>query len=395
MYTKVALGIDIGGTNIAYGLIDREGHCLLCDSRSTASYATPQSLVESLHRHIESDCQRLDLHLIGVGVGSPSGNYFNGTIENAANLSWKGIIPFAELLREEFRVPAFITNDAKASALGEMVYGGARGMKDFAVITLGTGVGSGIVVNGQLVYGHDGLAGELGHTIVRPGTRACNCGRRGCLETFVSATGIKRTACELLAVENAPSHLREIPYHDITAKKVFDAAQTGDPIALETFRLTGEILGIALANFVAVTSPEAIFLQGGVANAGEWIFKPTRESMEANLLHFYKNKVKLLPSSLSENAAIYGAASAVNFSETGEVQDLVYLTLQLEVMKAVFKSSDHNFMLDYIHGTEFSETSVLTTTGPADVSRETPKIVSKDEVNTGTQAEPAVVPMNG
>ena len=309
MYTKVALGIDIGGTNIAYGLIDREGHCLLCDSRSTASYATPQSLVESLQRHIESDCQRLGLHLIGVGVGSPSGNYFNGTIENAANLSWKGIIPFAELLREEFHVPAFITNDAKASALGEMVYGGARGMKDFAVITLGTGVGSGIVVNGQLVYGHDGLAGELGHTIVRPGSRACNCGRRGCLETFVSATGIKRTACELLAVENASSRLREIPYHDITAKKVFDAAQTGDPIALETFRLTGEILGIALANFVAVTSPEAIFLQGGVANAGEWIFKPTRESMEANLLHFYKNKVKLLPSSLSENAAIYGAAA--------------------------------------------------------------------------------------
>lgn len=216
-----------------------------------------------------------------------------------------------ELLNKQFGVPAFITNDAKAAAIGEMVYGGAKGMKDFVVITLGTGLGSGIVVNGKLVYGHDGLAGEVGHTLICGGDRYCNCGRRGCLETYASATGIKRTACELLALENTPSALRDIPYTEITAKKVYDAAQKGDPIALEAFRITGEQLGKALANLVAIISPEAIFLQGGVANAGEWLFKTTQEQMEANMLYIFKQKIKILRSSLPTNAAIYGASALV------------------------------------------------------------------------------------
>lgn len=311
MKTKVSLGIDIGGTNIAYGLIDKEGNCILNDSRPIASYSTPQEFIANLHQEIDQCLATHNVELIGVGAGAPNGNYFNGTIENAANLNWKGTIPFVELLEKEFHLPAFITNDAKAAALGEMIYGGAKGMKNFAVITLGTGLGSGIVINGELVYGHDGLAGELGHTIVKPNGRYCNCGRRGCLETFVSATGIKRTACELLAVENTPSKLRDIPYNEITAKKVYDAAQTGDPIALDAFRITGEVLGAALANLVAITSPEAIFLQGGVANAGEWLFKTTHEQMEANMLYLFKQKVKILRSSLPSNAAIYGAAALV------------------------------------------------------------------------------------
>lgn len=311
MQTTVSLGIDIGGTNIAFGIIDKSGNCLANGSLPTTAYNTPQDFVQDLYKTVKKELDKLDVQLVGIGGGAPNGNYFNGTIENAANLSWKGTIPMVELLTKQFGVPAFITNDAKAAAIGEMVYGGAKGMKDFVVITLGTGLGSGIVVNGKLVYGHDGLAGEVGHTLICGGDRYCNCGRRGCLETYASATGIKRTACELLALENTPSALRDIPYTEITAKKVYDAAQKGDPIALEAFRITGEQLGKALANLVAIISPEAIFLQGGVANAGEWLFKTTQEQMEANMLYIFKQKIKILRSSLPTNAAIYGASALV------------------------------------------------------------------------------------
>ena len=311
MQTTVSLGIDIGGTNIAFGIIDKNGNCLANGSLPTTAYNTPQDFVQDLYKTVKKELDKLDVQLVGIGVGAPNGNYFNGTIENAANLSWKGTIPMVELLTKQFGVPAFITNDAKAAAIGEMVYGGAKGMKDFVVITLGTGLGSGIVVNGKLVYGHDGLAGEVGHTLVCGGDRYCNYGRRGCLETYASATGIKRTACELLALENTPSALRDIPYTEITAKKVYDVAQKGDPIALEAFRITGEQLGKALANLVAIISPEAIFLQGGVANAGEWLFKTTQEQMEANMLYIFKQKIKILRSSLPTNAAIYGASALV------------------------------------------------------------------------------------
>ena len=291
MRTKVSLGIDIGGTNIAYGVIDKEGKCVMTDSKPIKLFDTPQEFIVSLHQEIEERLATLDADLIGVGVGAPDGNYFTGTIEHAANLNWKGRIPFTELLRETFALPAFLTNDAKAAALGEMIYGGAKGMKDFD--------------------GHDGLAGEVGHTIVVPGGRACGCGRRGCLETYASATGIKRTACELLAKENAPSRLRDIPYNEISSKMICEAAHEGDAVALETFRYTGEILGTALANLVAILRPEAIFLQGGAANAGDLLFAPTREYMEQNMLFLFKEKVRVLPSSLPSNAAIYGAAALV------------------------------------------------------------------------------------
>ena len=219
MQTTVSLGIDIGGTNIAFGLIDKSGNCLANGSLPTTAYNTPQAFVQDLYKTVKKELDKLDVQLVGIGVGAPNGNYFNGTIENAANLSWKGTIPMVELLNKQFNVPAFITNDAKAAAIGEMVYGGAKGMKDFVVITLGTGLGSGIVVNGKLVYGHDGLAGEVGHTLVCGGDRYCNCGRRGCLETYASATGIKRTACELLALENTPSTLRRYSLHGNLGQK--------------------------------------------------------------------------------------------------------------------------------------------------------------------------------
>ena len=311
MRTKVSLGIDIGGTNIAYGVIDREGECVLIDSKPIKSFDTPQALIAALRQDIERRLDTRKFQLIGVGTGAPSGNYFAGTIENTANLNWEGRVPFVELTKKEFGLPAFITNDAKASALGEMVYGGAKGMRNFVVITLGTGLGSGIVVNGQLVYGHDGLAGEVGHTIVASNGRACGCGRRGCLEAYASATGIKRTAGELLATENMPSRLRDVPFNELSSKMICDAANEGDPIALETFRFTGEVLGTALANLTAILRPEAIFLQGGAANAGELLFKPTREYMEKNMLFLFKEKVRILPSSLPSNAAIYGAAALV------------------------------------------------------------------------------------
>lgn len=319
MQTTVSLGIDIGGTNIAYGIIDKSGNSFVTGSSPTLSYNTPQDFITDLHRIVKKELSDRNIQLIGIGVGAPNGNYFNGTIENATNLRWRGTIPLVELLEQQFGVPAFITNDAKAAAMGEMIYGGAKGMKNFVVITLGTGLGSGIVVNGQLVYGHDGLAGEVGHTLVCGGDRYCNCGRRGCLETYASATGIKRTACELLATENTPSGLRSIPFDELTAKNVYEAAQKGDPIALDAFRITGEVLGKALANLVAITSPEAIFLQGGVANAGEWLFKTTHEQMELNMLYVFKQKVKILRSSLPMNAAIYGA-SALVWNELNEKQ---------------------------------------------------------------------------
>lgn len=309
MQTEVTIGIDIGGTNTVFGIIDKTGKCYAEQTISTQAYANVEDFIQDLVAIVNNKLVSLNVTLIGIGIGAPNGNYYNGTIEHAANLRWKGIIPIVELLEKQFHLPAFVTNDAKAAAIGEMVFGGAKGMKNFTVITLGTGLGCGIVINGKLVYGHDGLAGELGHTIVHPNGRACNCGRRGCLETYVSATGIKRTACELLTTENMASELRDIPFRQLTAKQIYEAAKKGDPIALEAFRHTGEELGCALANLIALTSPEAIFLLGGVANAGEWLFKPTKEQMEQNLLHVFKQKVKILRSSLPDNAAIFGASA--------------------------------------------------------------------------------------
>jgi len=247
----------------------------------------------------------------GIGAGAPNGNFYTGNIEYAANLPWKGIVPFGKLMSEKFGLPCMVTNDANAAALGEMTYGAAKGMKNFIMITLGTGVGGGVVVNGQLVYGHDGFAGELGHVIMdREHGRPCGCGRKGCLETYCSATGVATTAKELLKKDATPSLLRNVEWDKITSKDVFDAAMQGDELAKQVFEFTGKTLGEAFADFVAFSAPEAIILFGGLAQAGDLILKPIRESMEANLLSVWKGKVKLIFSQLpDDDAAILGAAS--------------------------------------------------------------------------------------
>jgi len=249
----------------------------------------------------------------GIGLGAPNGNYYSGTIEYAPNLPWKGIIPLAKLVENKFKLPVVLTNDANAAALGEMMYGAAQGMNDFIMITLGTGVGSGIVANGKLIYGHDGFAGELGHTIIIPGGRFHQgTGKKGSLESYASATGVRLTTLELLAKSKTPSSLRDIPADQVDSKKVYDAAMEGDDLAKEIFEYTGKILGMALANFVMFSSPEAIILFGGLTKAGDLLLKPTREHMEDNLIQVFQNKVKILVSHLKESdAAILGASALV------------------------------------------------------------------------------------
>ncbi|MBN2612271.1 MAG: ROK family protein [Bacteroidales bacterium] len=310
---ETVLGIDIGGTYTKYGILDRDGNCLAEDFMSTDVYREFDAYLENLHSVIENTIQGLneEITLMGVGIGAPNGNYYKGTIEHPPNLNWKGIIPFIERFKAYFKnMPMVLTNDANAAALGEMIYGGAKGMKDFIVITLGTGLGSGIVVNGNLVYGHDGFAGELGHVNVKLKGRDCGCGKKGCLETYVSATGIKRTVFHLLGERTCESDLRNVSYTDLTAKMITEAARKGDLIALEAFEYTGKILGSKLADAVGHTSPEAIFLLGGLAKAKDLIMNPTIQYMEENLLPIYRNKIKVLLSSLQEtNAGVLGASA--------------------------------------------------------------------------------------
>ena len=259
-----------------------------------------------------------EIEVAGIGIGAPNGNYYSGTIENAANLPFVGVIPFTDLIQKNFPDIKHVklTNDANAAALGEMIYGGAKGMKNFVMITLGTGLGSGIIVNGDLVYGADGFAGECGHTTLVPNGRLCGCGGYGHLEAYCSATGIKRTVFELLAQYNATeSELAKVPYTEMTSKVVFDAAEKGDPIAKEVFQNAGELLGRSLADTVHYLSPEAIFLFGGAAAAGDYIFKPTKESMEKHVLPTFRNKVKILPSKLKEGSAAIVGASALVWKE--------------------------------------------------------------------------------
>lgn len=309
---KFSVGIDIGGTNTAFGLVGEKGEIFAQSSIKTCGHADFQVYAEAVSAAIRQLIAKLDApELIGIGIGAANGNYYNGCIENAANLPWKGVVRIVEAFEKQFGVPVFLTNDANAAAIGEMVYGGAKGMTDFIEITLGTGLGSGIVTGGKMLYGHDGFAGECGHVIVERNGRDCGCGRKGCLETYVSATGVVRTATELLAKRNIASELRAIPNNELTALKVSQAAGRGDAIAKETLELTGIILGRALADFVAITSPQAIFLFGGLAKAGEVLFEPVRREMEANMLNIFKNKVKVLPSQLGDDAAILGASALV------------------------------------------------------------------------------------
>lgn len=306
------VGIDIGGTNTKLGIVDSRGTVLAKDSIKTNKHQRIEDYIQDLHQAFLSlvESQNLDGEIVGVGVGAPNANYFKGTIEGAVNLPWKGVVPFVKLMEEVFHVPVRITNDANAAAIGEMTYGVARGVKDFIMITLGTGVGSGIVANGQLVYGSDGNAGELGHVIVRPNGRLCGCGRSGCLETYTSATGVARTAREFLELQRVESLLRRIPVQDITSKDVYDAAMAGDALAKEIFEYTGKILGEAFASFVAFSSPKMIVLFGGLTHAGDLIMRPIKEAMEDNLLNIYKGKVELVLSQLNEaDAAILGASA--------------------------------------------------------------------------------------
>jgi glucokinase len=256
-----------------------------------------------------------ETEVLGIGIGAPNGNYYTGTIEYAANLSFKGVVHLVRMLQGKFpeMKSVVLTNDANAAAIGEMIYGGARGMKNFVMFTLGTGVGSGIVANGDLVYGADGFAGEIGHTLLFPEGRMCGCGTPGHLEAYCSAPGMKRTAFELLAKHNAnTSLLAEKSFQELDSKAIFEAAEKGDKIALEVFELTGKWLGMGLADAVHYLSPEAIFLFGGPTAAGDYIFKPAKESMEKHLLPVYRNKVKILPSQLkSGDAAIVGASALV------------------------------------------------------------------------------------
>ena len=312
--TKVALGIDIGGTNTDFAFVGRDGEILIENRLSTKNFQDVEVFVAALAEKAMLTLKKHDksLDIIGLGIGAPMGNINKGTIEQAADLPWKGIIPLAELIKEHINLPILVTNDANAAAVGEMVYGGAKGMRNFVVITLGTGLGSGFVCDGKLLYGQDGFAGEVGHTIVRPGrtNRECGCGRLGCLETYVSATGITRTLCKLLADSIKPSELRNYSPNELTSLHISEAALNGDELALLAFEHTGEMLGFKLADMVAHTNPEAIFLFGGLALSKGLIFEPTKKHFFENLLSIYKNKVKLLPSQLnSKNAAVLGASA--------------------------------------------------------------------------------------
>jgi len=312
MALEVVLGIDIGGTFTKIGLVDRTGSIHFEDEISTRGYDTIEEFILALHTHVWESLEQLETSflMLGIGVGAPNGNYYEGTIENAPNLAWKGRIEFVKLMEHQFHLPILVTNDANAAALGEMLFGDAINLKNFVMITLGTGLGSGLVVNGDIVYGHDGFAGELGHVLVYDHGRQCGCGKRGCLEAYVSATGIKRTVYELMAEENIDSAFRTIPFSKLNPKLITAEAEAGDPIAIKAFESTGYLLGRALADTVAHISPARVFLFGGLARAGKWIIDPAKRSMEEHLLPIYRNKIDIVPSALlNKNIAVLGAAA--------------------------------------------------------------------------------------
>ena len=313
MEKPYAVGMDIGGTNTVFGIVDQRGNVLATDSVKTQAYAQIEEYVDAVVSKLLPLIEKVGgvSKIKGMGVGAPNGNFYNGTIEFAPNLPWKGVIPLAAMFKEKTGIPTALTNDANAAAIGEMTYGAARGIKDFIMITLGTGVGSGIVINGQLIYGHDGFAGELGHVVVnRQNGRPCGCGRKGCLETYCSATGVARTAREFLVARPEPSLLREIPAEEITSKDVYDAAMKGDSLAKDIFEFTGRILGEALSDFIAFSSPEAIILFGGLAKSGDLLMKPLVRAMNANVLKIYEGKTRVLVSELKDaDAAVLGASA--------------------------------------------------------------------------------------
>jgi len=313
MEKPYVIGMDMGGTNTVFGIVDTRGNVISKSAVKTSTHSDVNLYIDDIYVELSKLIEAVGgiEKIKGIGVGAPNGNYYTGNIEFAPNLPWKGVIPFATMMADKFGIPTALTNDANAAAVGEMTYGAARGMKNFIMITLGTGVGSGIVIDGKVVYGHDGFAGELGHVIVmRNNGRTCGCGRTGCLEAYASATGVARSAREILESSKKASILRNIPITDITSKDVFDAAQEGDEIAIEIFNFTGKILGEAFADFVTFSAPEAIVLFGGLSKAGDLIMHPIVENMEKNLLNIWKGKVKVLFSELKEaDAAVLGASA--------------------------------------------------------------------------------------
>ncbi|HAP50685.1 MAG: ROK family protein [Muribaculaceae bacterium] len=313
MAKPYVIGIDMGGTNTAFGIVDARGNVIASDSIKTAKHSNIDDYIDELYTEINRIIVAADAEdkINGIGIGAPNANYYTGIIEDGVNLPWPTPIPLADLISKKFGIPCIITNDANAAAIGEMTYGAARGMKDFIMITLGTGVGSGIVINGQMVYGHDGFAGELGHVIMkRNNGRMCGCGRTGCLEAYCSATGVARTAREFLEIRSDESKLRELDIDSITSKDVFDAAMAGDKLAKEIFDYTGTILGEALADFTTFSSPEAFIIFGGLAKSGDLIMKPVREAFDKNVLPIFKGKAKILFSEMKEaDAAILGASA--------------------------------------------------------------------------------------
>jgi glucokinase len=311
---NIVAGVDIGGTNTVIGLVTQQGDCIKEVSLPTQEDNDFLSFISRVASHIKSLVASVsnEYTLIGVGVGAPNGSYYTGEIVDAANLRWKGSLPLTKELSKLLNVNTTLTNDANAAAIGEMQFGDAKGMKNFVFITLGTGLGSGIVVDGKLVLGESGFAGELGHTSVKPWGRQCGCGKQGCLETYVSAPGLRRTAFKILADSIEPSALRGYAYDTLSAKKIAGFAQQGDRVALEAFEYTGAILGMKLADLVAILNPEAIFLFGGLSSAGSTLFEPTKRHLEKNLFPIFKNSVKLMPSGLKDkNAAVLGAAALI------------------------------------------------------------------------------------
>ncbi len=310
---NLVIGIDIGGTGTKIGVVDARGDILARDEGiATRAYSTFDAYIDDVYKAITRLITATDSEglIRGIGVGAPDSNYYTGNIEHAFNLPWKGVLPLAQMLSKKSGIPVRVTNDANAAAIGEMTYGTAKGMKDFIVLTLGTGVGSGIVINGHLVYGCDGFAGELGHVTMVRGKegRLCGCGRHGCLEAYCSATGVARTAMEMLEKINEPSLLRNIK--EITSRDVYEAARNNDKLAREIFEFTGNMLGEAIADFIAFSSPEAIILFGGLTRAGEYLLSPIKRSVDKNILHTFKGKSKILISQLKDSdAAILGASA--------------------------------------------------------------------------------------
>ena len=313
------IGLDLGGTNSVFGIVDSRGEIKATTAIKTQGYDKVDDYVDACVAALQPIIEEvggLD-KIKAMGIGAPNGNYYNGTIEFAPNLAWAhdGVVPLAKMFSERLNdLPVALTNDANAAAVGEMIYGVARGMKNFIVLTLGTGVGSGIVINGQLVYGHDGFAGELGHVIMRrENGRSCGCGRTGCLEAYSSATGVARTAREFLANSDEPSLLRDMKAEDITSLDVSIAAGKGDKLALRVYKFTGDMLGEACADFAAFSSPEAFIFFGGLTKAGDLIMKPIQESYEAHALKIFRGKPKFLISGLDGSSAAVLGASAVGW----------------------------------------------------------------------------------